>query len=80
VEHLVDRPVEKSDVVGDEQNGSAEPLQLVHQPALGRPVEVVGGFVEDHGVGRLEQDPHEVHPAALTSGQPIDVVEEKLLT
>ena len=79
MQHLVDRPVEKPDVVGDEQNGPAEPLELVHQPTLGRPVEVVGGLVEDHGVGTLEEDPHEVHPAALTTRQPVDVVEQELL-
>ena len=79
MEHLVDRPVEKPDVVGDEQDGSSETLELVHQPTLGRPVEVVGGLVEDHGVGRLEKDPHEVHPAALTTRQAVDIVEQELL-
>ena len=54
-------------------------LQLVHEPLLGRSVEVVGGLVEDHGVRALEEDPDQVDPAALATGQALDVLEQQLL-
>ena len=79
MEHLVDRPVEQLDVVGDHQDGPGKPLELLHQPPLGRQVEVVGGLVEDHGVGALEEDPDQVHPAALAAREALDVVEQELL-
>ena len=79
MEHLVDRPVEQLEVVGDDQDGTREPLELLHQPPLGRKVEMVGGLVEDHGVGPLEEDPDQVDPSALATREALDVVEQELL-
>ena len=56
-----------------------EALQLVEQPALRRPVEVVGGLVQDHQLGLLEEDAHEVDAAALASRERLDVLQEELL-
>ena len=39
--------------------------ELVHEPLLGRQVEVVGRLVEDHDLGRLEEDPDEVDAAGV---------------
>ena len=79
VEHLVDRAVEQLEVVGDDQDGPGEALELLHQPPLGREVEVVGGLVEDHGVRPLEEDPDQVDPAALAAREALDVLEQELL-
>ena len=79
VQHLVDGPVEQLQVVGDHQDGPGEALELLHQPPLGRQVEVVGGLVEDHGVRALEEDPDQVDPAALAARQALDVLEQELL-
>ena len=79
MEHLVDRPVEQLEVVGHDQDGPGEPLELLHQPPLGRQVEMVGGLVEDHGVGPLEEDPDQVDPPALATREALDVVEQELL-
>ena len=54
-------------------------LQLIEQPPLGGTVEVVGRLVEDHQLGLLEQDAHEVDPAPLAAGQGLDVLQEELL-
>ena len=53
--------------------------QLLHQPLLGRTVEVVGRLVQDHGVRGLEQDPDQVDPTALAARQALDVLEQELL-
>ena len=70
VEDLVDRPVKQLEVVGHHQDGAGEALELLHQPSLGREVEVVGRLVEDHGVRTLEQDADQVDPAALPPERP----------
>ncbi len=63
----------------DHQDGPGEPLQLLHQPPLGRQVEVVGGFVQDHGVGPLEEDPDEIDPSTLAPREALDVLQQELL-
>jgi hypothetical protein len=40
---------------------------------------VIGGLVQDHQFGLLEEDPHEVHAAALASRERLDVLQEELL-
>ena len=79
VQHLGDGVVEQLQVVAHDEEGAGEARQLVEQPALGRAVEVVGRLVEDHQLGLLEQDPHQVDPAALATRQLVDVLEEQLL-
>ena len=46
-----------------------EALQLVEQPSLGGAVEVIGGLIEDHQFGLLEEHPHQVHPTSLAPGE-----------
>ena len=65
--------------MADHQQAPAEGCQLVHQPPLGRQVEVVGRLVEDHGVGILEEHPHEVDSSTLAPRQRGDVFEEQAL-
>ena len=62
-----------------DQDGPGEALELVEQPALRRPVEVVGRLVQDHQLGLLEEDPHEVDPAPLAPRERLDVLQEELL-
>ena len=80
VQHLGDGPVEQLEVVADDQEGAGEAGQLVEEPPFGGAVEVVGRLVEDHQVGLLEQDPHEVDPSALATRELVDVLEQQLLT
>ena len=65
--------------MADDEQAAGERAQLVDQPALGRQVEMVGGLVEHHRVGRLEQHPHEVDASALASRQRGHVLEEQRL-
>lgn len=53
--------------------------QFLHQPSLGRRVEMIGRFVEDHRVRVLEEDPHQVDPTALTTGQAAQILEKEIL-
>ncbi len=62
----------------DEQR-APEAGELVEQPTLSRPVEVVGGLVEDHELGLLEEHAHEVDPASLPAREGLDVFEEEFL-
>ena len=65
--------------MGDHQDGAGEALELLHQPLLGRAVQVVGGLVEDHGFWSLEEDPDQIDPAALTTRETLDVLEQEFL-
>ena len=65
--------------MADHQQGTGEPLELVHQPPLGRHVEMIGGLVEDQRLGPLEEDPDQVHPATLSPREALDVLEQQLL-
>ncbi len=79
VQHLGDGMVEQFQVVAHHEERAVEAGELVEQPPLRRPVEVVGGLVEDHELGLLEEHAHEVDPAPLATREGLDVVEEQLL-
>ena len=65
--------------MADDEERPGQPAELVHQPPLGREIQVVGGLVEDHRLRPLEQHPHEVDPPALTPRQRGHVLEEEVL-
>lgn len=48
--------VEEVAVVGDEEKGAGEGAEVALEPFDGREVEVVGGFVEEEGVGGGDED------------------------
>ncbi len=79
VQHLGDGMVEQLQVVAHDEQRAPEAGELVEQPTLGRPVEVVGGLVEDHELGLLEEHADEVDPAPLATGEGLDVLEEEFL-
>ena len=80
VQHLGDGVVQQLEVVAHDEERAGEAGQLVEQPPLGRAVEMVRRLVEDHQLGLLEQDAHQVDPAALAARQLVDVLEEELLS
>uniref|UniRef100_A0A6J7M938 Unannotated protein n=1 Tax=freshwater metagenome TaxID=449393 RepID=A0A6J7M938_9ZZZZ len=61
--------VEEVEVVGDDEQRAPVRPQEAHQPVLRVHVEVVRWLVEQQHVGTGEQDPGELHPAALAAGQ-----------
>ena len=61
--------VEEVEVVGDDEKRSPVRPQEPHQPVLRVHVEVVRWLVEQQHVGTGEQDPGQLHPAALATGQ-----------
>ena len=79
MQHLGDGTVQQLEVVAHDEDRPGKTLELIEQPALRRPVEVVGRLVEDHQLGLLEEHPHQVDPPALAPGEGIDVLEEELL-
>ena len=79
VQHLGDGMVEQLQVVAHDEQRAPEAGELVEQPTLSRPVEVVGGLVEDHELGLLKEHAHEVDPASLAAREGLDVFEEEFL-
>jgi hypothetical protein len=69
VQDLVDAGLEKPHVVADHDQAALEGPQEVPQPDDRVGVEVVGRLVEQQRLGAGEQDPRELHPAALSSGE-----------
>ena len=67
VQHLGNGLVEQVEVVAHHEDGALERVELVDEPALGGKVEVVRGLIQDHDLGLLEEEPHDVHPTALPS-------------
>ncbi len=66
-----DRFVEQLEIVADDQERAAVVAQELHQPGLGIDVEVVGGLVEQEDVAAREQNPGQLHAAALAARQHI---------
>jgi len=53
--------------VANDDHGTGELFEFVEEPPLGRFVEVVRWFVEDHRFGLLVEHPHQVDAAALST-------------
>ena len=55
--------------MADHHQAAAVALEVIAQPGHRVGVQVVGGLVEQHGLGAGEQDPGQLDPAPLTTGQ-----------
>ena len=69
VEDLVHHVAEQRDVVADHHQAAAVALEVIAQPGHRVGVQVVGGLVEEHGLGVGEQDPRQLDAAPLTARQ-----------
>ena len=69
VEHLVDHVGQQAHVVADHHQAAAVALEVITKPDHRVGVQVVGRLVQQHGLGIGEQDPGQLHPAALAAGQ-----------
>ena len=76
VEHLVHHRLEQADVVADHHQATPETLQITPQPRDGIRVEMVGGFVQQEGVGVGEQDPGQFDAAPLTTRESVERLPE----
>jgi hypothetical protein len=65
-------------VVGDDDQGARPGVEVVLDDGQGVDVEVVGRFVQQEHVGLAEQEPEELQPAALATGQLADAGHELL--
>ena len=74
---LGDDLVEEIAVVADDDHRHRLPRQVALEPFGGRDIEMVGGLVQEHQVGALEQEPGEHHPRLLAAreraGRPVEV-------
>jgi hypothetical protein len=71
-EDLVDGGFEQLGVVADHDQTALVVFQEVTQPGDGIGVEVVGRFVEEHGLGVRVEDPGQLHTAALATGERLE--------
>ncbi len=69
VQHLVDDGLQQAGVVADHDQAAPVRLEEVAQPDDRVGVEVVGGLVEQQRLGAGEQDPRELDPAPLATGE-----------
>ena len=74
----VDGLVQQRQVVADHEHRAAEAFEFVEQPPLRRLVEVVGRFVEHHGLGLFVEHPHQVDASALTARERVEVLEQEV--
>ncbi len=72
VQHARDRGVEQIEVVTHHQQRAAVLAEEADEPFLRVVVEVVGRLVEQQQLAAREQDPRELDPAALTTGERVD--------
>jgi hypothetical protein len=79
VEHLGDGAIEETDVVAHQEQRTPIAGEVLHQPALGGHVQVIGRLVKDHHVGFLVQDSDEVQSSPLATGEAVDILEQELL-
>ena len=61
--------LEEVAVVGDDDEGAGPAVEEVLEHVEGLDVEVVGGLVEQQHVGLGEQQPQQLEPAPLATGQ-----------
>ncbi len=69
MEDLVDRRLQQPDIVRDHDQAARVGRQIAAQPDDRVGVEVVGGLVQQHGVGTGEQDAGQFDPPPLTAGE-----------
>ena len=79
VEHLVHDRFEQTDVVTNHHQTASEALQIALQPGYGIRIEMVGGLVQQEGVGVGEQDPGQLNPTPLTTREGIERLPEDTL-
>ena len=70
VEDVIHGVVEEGAVVADDQHRLAELAEVLLQPLDRLEIEVVGGLVEQHQVGRGGELRREAHAATLAAAQP----------
>jgi hypothetical protein len=73
-EHPVGKPESEVDVVGRHQDEDALlPLKTeedVHDLGVAARIEMGGGFIQQEGLGALDEGSRQEHPAALAAGEP----------
>ena len=74
-----DRRVQQADVVAHDHQPALVPGQELHEPRLGIGVEVVRRLVQQQEVGSAEEDPGELQPPPLPSGERPDGESEPVL-
>ena len=79
VEHLVHDRFEQTDVVADHHQTASEALQISLQPGYGIRIEMVGGLIQQEGVGVGEQDPGQLNPTSLTTRKSVERLPEDTL-
>ncbi len=67
-----DRRVEQLEVVADHEQRAAVGTQEAHEPLLGVVVEVVRRLVEEQRLASREEDPGQLHSAALATREGVD--------
>ena len=72
LEHLGDDAIEEIAIVADDQHGLGLLGEVLFQPARGVDVEMVARLVEEHDVGRGEQQLGEHEPALLAAAEGLD--------
>src|ERR1043166_9533844 len=82
LEHAIAQAAQERAVVRDEQHRALEVGKRGEQHLLGRQIEMVGWFVEDEEVRRIEQHPREHETRLLSARQRanllVDLVSRKL--
>ena len=66
-EEVIGQLVQEEPVVGYDEQGAREVLEVLFQDVEGHDVQVVGRLVKDEEVGALHQDGQEVEPAFFTA-------------